>query len=150
MLMLPTFEPGYPTLVWGSLLFNTIVFFLTLYKTVSAFRAAKSAGIKSSFYFYLLRDGMEIVCSLYVAYIRFFKRREHVLLVSNRSVLMIIPSILLKCAGRAVVCLDIIFLVAAFVSYSDLCLVLRFAYCANRATSITHLPSSTVLKLLRL
>ena len=44
-------------MVWGSLVFNAIIFFLTLHKTLGTYKIAKSVGIKGSFHAYLLRDG---------------------------------------------------------------------------------------------
>ena len=51
---------GYPAVAWGSLLFSAIVFILTLVKTMKASRSARAAGIPSSIYSYLLRDGKDM------------------------------------------------------------------------------------------
>ena len=48
---------GCPSVIWGSLLFDAVIFILTLKKTWSNFKVARDARLNSSFYGYLLRDG---------------------------------------------------------------------------------------------
>ena len=42
---------------FGSLIFNAVIFALTILKTWKAYRIANAAGLKASFHGYLLRDG---------------------------------------------------------------------------------------------
>ena len=50
-------ELAYTAYISLSLAFSTLVFLLTLLRTLQAARQAQAAGVKNSLYYYLLRDG---------------------------------------------------------------------------------------------
>jgi len=52
-----SFTRWYPVVVIGSLIFNTFVFSLTLFRTLRRSHANRVLGIRKSLYWYLLRDG---------------------------------------------------------------------------------------------
>ena len=114
---------GYPILVLGSLVFNVVVFNLTLLRTFKAARTARDAGIKDSIFAHLLRDGK---CRCIILNLRSFFGRSTNLKeafttcecyynLHQRSY----PKVSFRITSvidRTMVCLDALFLNAEYVS----------------------------------
>jgi len=71
-------------MIWGSLLFNGVVFSLTVLKTWRSSRVAKSIGAQNSFYAHFLKDGMLTMSQLSSTYMLMFLQQEACIFCKHR------------------------------------------------------------------